>query len=279
MIGTGLLVFLLIILNVLISWRGFRNSDFFARYEFNVDGILLYRQYDRLISSGFLHVGWLHLIFNMLALYFFSGSLIAVLNWWGFLIIYFASLIGGGLLSLYIHRYSGDYSSVGASGAVSGIIFAVIALFPGIDVPLIFIPLPGWLFGLLYVLISIYGIRSRTGNIGHDSHLGGALVGLVVALLMRPHALVENYVTILIISVPAIVFIYLIITRPHLLLVDNFFYKTHHRNYNIDHKYNQQQYNRQQEIDQILDKINKSGMHSLTKAEKEKLEEYSKRIR
>lgn len=278
---TGIIIFLLIVTNVLVSWKGFGDKEFFSRYRFSVDGILLFKQYDRLITSGFLHVSWLHLIFNMIALYFFSGSLGVVLNWWGFLIVYFASLIGGDLLSLFIHRHSGDYSSVGASGAVSGIIFATIALFPGIEVGLFIIPLsvPGWLFGLLYTLISIYGIRSRTGNIGHDAHLGGALIGMIVALLMRPYALVENYVTILVISVPAIVFIYLIITRPHLLLVDNFFFKTHQRNYTIDHRYNEEQYNRQQEIDRILDKINKTGMRSLTRAEKEKLEDYSKRIR
>lgn len=279
MIGTGIITFLLIVLNVLISWRGFKDLDFFSRYQFNVDGILLYRQYDRLISSGFLHTNWLHLIFNMLALFFFSGYVSAVLGWWGFLIVYFVSLVGGDLLSLFIHRKSGDYSSVGASGAVAGLIFAAIALVPGMSVGLFFIPLPGWLFGLLFVLISIYGIRSRAGNIGHDSHLGGGLIGMLVAILMRPYALVENYVTILIIAVPAIAFIYVIITRPHLLLVDNFFYKAHRRNYTIDNKYNEDQRNRQQEIDRILDKIGKSGMRSLTKAEKEKLEEYSKKIR
>jgi membrane associated rhomboid family serine protease len=276
---TGIIIFLLIVSNVLFSWKGFGNEVFFDRYKFNVDGILLYKQYDRLISSGFLHAGWLHLIFNMIALYFFSGTLSAVLDWWGFLIIYFVSLIGGDLLSLFIHRHSGDYSSVGASGAISGVIFASIALVPGLPVGLFFIPMPGWLFGLLYMLISIYGIRSRTGNIGYDSHLGGALIGMVVALLMRPSALVENYVTILIIAVPAIVFIYLIIKRPHFLLVDNFFYKSQQRHYTIDNKYNEEQHSRQQEIDRILDKINKSGMRSLTKVEKEKLEEYSKRIR
>jgi len=276
---TGIIIFLLIVSNVLFSWKGFGNEAFYDRYKFNVDGILIFKQYNRLITSGFLHAGWVHLIFNMIALYFFSGTLSAVLDWWGFLIIYFVSLVGGNLLSLFIHRHSGDYGAVGASGAISGVIFASIALVPGLPVGLFFIPMPGWLFGLLYMLISIYGIRSRTGNIGYDYHLGGALIGMVVAILMRPYALVENYVTILIISVPAIVFIFLIIKRPHFLLVDNFFYKAHQHHYTIDNKYNEEQHNRQQEVDRILDKINKSGMRSLTRAEKEKLEEYSKRIR
>ncbi len=276
---TGIIIFLLIVANVLVSWKGFGDKDFFSRYEFSVDGVLLFRQRDRLITSGFLHANWLHLIFNMIALVFFAGTLGAVLDWWGFLIVYFVSLVGGDLLSLFIHRHSGDYSSVGASGAVSGVIFAAIALVPGLPVGLFFIPMPGWLFGLLYVLISIYGIRSRKGNIGHDSHLGGALIGMVVAILMRPQALLINYVTILIIAVPLIAFMYLIITRPHVLMVDNFFFKRHQQNYTIDQKYNEDQRNRQQEIDRILDKINRSGMRSLTRAEKDKLEEYSRKIR
>ena len=278
---TGIIIFLLIVANVLVSWKGFGNKDFLSRYEFNVDGVLLFRQRDRLITSGFLHINWLHLIFNMLALYLFAGTLGDALGWWGFLIVYFVSLVGGSLLSLYIHRRSGDYSAVGASGAVSGVIFACIVLVPGFSVGLFLIPiaLPGWLFGLLYVLISIYGIRSRKGNVGHDSHLGGALIGMIVAILMRPQALIENYVTILIVAVPVILFMYLIITRPHVLLVDNFFFKKHQQGYTIDQKYNEDQRNRQQEIDRILDKIGKSGMKSLTRSEKEKLEEYSRRIR
>ena len=87
--------------------------------------------------------------------------------------------------------------------------------------------------------MSIYGIRSKRDNIGHEAHLAGALVGMIVAILMQPSVLVYNYITILIITVPTLVFIYLIITRPHLLLIDNFFFNTHTDHYSIDHKYNE----------------------------------------
>ncbi|WP_276483173.1 rhomboid family protein [Paraflavitalea pollutisoli] len=277
--ATVILIYLLIAANVIVSWKGFKDRAFVDRYMFSVDGIKLFKQYDRLFTSGFLHANWLHLIFNMLALYFFSGPVAAVLDWWGMLLVYFASLIGGDLLSLFIHRHSGSYSSLGASGAVAGLIFATIALFPGIDIPLIVIPIPGWLFGLLFVLFSIYGIRSRKGNVGHDAHLAGALVGLLVAILLQPSALINNYITILVIALPALAFLYFIITRPHVLFVDNLFFKRQQHNYTIDQKYNEDQHNRQLEIDRILDKINRTGMRSLTRAEKEKLEDYSKKIR
>src|SRR4029078_9135388 len=170
-----------------------------------------------------------------------------------FLIIYFLSLIGGDLLSLFIHRHDGDYDSVGASAAVMGVMYAAIALFPGMRIGLLFIPIaiPAWLFGVVYVLYSIYGIRSKKNNIGHDAHLGGALVGLIVAVIMQPSALINNTWAIVIIMLPFVFFIYMILTRPHLLLVDNFFYKKHSDPLTVDHKYNIERTNKQQEIDRI----------------------------
>ncbi len=281
MTDTSILGLILIIANIAISYRGFTNQAFFDGYKFEVDSILVKKDYKRLITSGFLHVGWAHLIFNMLSLYLFSGHIEDSLGGLNFLIIYFAGLIGGDLLSLYIHRNHGNYSAVGASGAVSGIIFASIALFPGMGIGFFGLPvsIPAWLYGVLYIAFSIYGIRSDKDNIGHDAHLGGALMGMAVALLIEPSAIGENYLTILLIAIPTLIFIYLIITRPHILLVDNFYFKTHKNHYSIDHRYNETRKSRQQEIDAILDKISRKGMGSLSKKEKEKLEEYSKTVR
>src|SRR5581483_8227529 len=145
----GIVSLLLIVITVLVSYKGFNNHFFVEKYEFGVDKVRLYKDYKRLVTSGFLHVNWMHLIFNMLSLYFFAGPLTGSLGPIEFLIIYFASLIGGNLLSLVVYKNQGDYTSVGASGAVCGIIFASIALFPGFMVGLFFIPIPGWLYGLL----------------------------------------------------------------------------------------------------------------------------------
>jgi len=190
-------------------------------------------------------------------------------------------LVGGDLLSLYIHRNHGDYSSVGASGAVCGIIFASIALFPGMGISFFGLPfsIPSRLYGILYVLYSIYGIKSKKDNIGHEAHLGGALLGMTVALLIHPSAFLENYLTILIIVLPTVAFIYIIIMKPQLLLIDNFYFKTHNHYYSIDHKSNEQKHNNEKEIDKILDKINKAGLNSLTTKERLKLKQYSKKVR
>ena len=98
---------------------------------------------------------------------------------------------------------------------------------------------------------------------------------MIVALLMEPMAFVENTSTILIIAVPTILFIYLVVTRPQILLVDNLFFKNHQDFYSIDHKYNADKHLQQKEIDRILDKINKKGMGSLTSSERSKLKRFS----
>jgi membrane associated rhomboid family serine protease len=277
MAGTGMISLLLIIANIIFSYKGFTNESFFEGYKFEVEKILVDKDYKRLITSGFLHINWTHLILNMISLVLFSASIESYLGSLPFLAIYFASLLGGDLLSLFIHRHHGDYSAVGASGAVCGVIFSFIALFPGSSIGFFFIPfpIPGWLYGLAYVLYSIYGIRSKKDNIGHDAHLGGALIGMLVALLMHPAAFTENTTAIIIIAVPAVLFICLIIAKPHFLLIDNFFYNAHHHYYDVDHKYNFNKANQQGEIDRILDKISRSGMKSLNKKEKQTLDEYS----
>lgn len=149
---------------------------FFKNYKFEIDKVLIYKEYKKLLTSGFLHVGWTQLVFNMVSLYGFSGLFENKIGGGKFLIIYFESLIGGSLLSLFVHRNHGDYSAVGASGAISGIIFASIALFPEMGFGFLGLPfsIPTWLYEILYISYSIYGIKSSKDNIGHDAHLGGA---------------------------------------------------------------------------------------------------------
>jgi len=112
--------------------------------------------------------------------------------------------------------------------------------------------------------------------VGHEAHLGGALVGMLTALAFHPDAVAANYMTILIITVPCLAFIYLIITRPYVLYIDNFYFKQHYRNGTIDDRYNLEKVTEQNEIDDILEKIHRKGINSLTKTEKEKLDRFSK---
>src|SRR5258708_9761840 len=108
--NSGIIVLIIIVVNVIFSYKGFTNEQFFESYKFNVDKNLIKKDYTRLITSGFLHVSWTHLIFNMISLLLFSGSIESYLGGIKFLIVYVASLIGGNLFSLLIHRQHGDYN-------------------------------------------------------------------------------------------------------------------------------------------------------------------------
>ncbi|WP_165023694.1 rhomboid family intramembrane serine protease [Dysgonomonas sp. ZJ279] len=205
--------FLIIVLTVISSLFGFNNAEFFDRYKLNVGAILgKSRQWDRLLSSAFLHGDYMHLIFNMLTLYFFSDAIVSVFGVWRYLAIYFGSIVGGGLLSLWIHRREYYYSAIGASGGVVGVLFASITIDPHIGIYILFIPIaiPGWVFGIAYLAFSIYGMHSRTGNIGHDAHLGGAAVGLILSVIFAPIFLMVNALYIGLMVIPLIVLAYYI---------------------------------------------------------------------
>lgn len=269
---SGIVSLIIIAATCFISYKGFKSSNFYASLEFEVEKILLYRDYKRLVTSGFIHVNWQHLIFNMITLFFFSFRLEGDLGPLKFILLYFASEVGGNLVALMIHRKNPSYASVGSSGAINGVIFASIASFPGLSIFF----LPGWIFGLIFIFFSIYGIRSGKDNIGHESHLGGALTGMVVAILLRPELLMNNTIPILLMFLPTVAFMIIIITRPQLLFVDNYWFQ-HKYNYTVDDRYNARKKNSEQEVDRILDKINQQGIHSLSRRERESLEEYSRK--
>jgi membrane associated rhomboid family serine protease len=268
----------LTLITVIFSYQGLQNKTFFDKYAFNIDGVLKYKEYYRLVSSGFLHGSWLHLLFNLYVFFSFGETLEAVIGGTNFLFIYFVSLIGGNILSLYIHRFDSEYSAIGASGAVCGIIFASIVIFPNMEIGMFLLPfsLTSWMYGLLFVLISIYGIKSRMSNIGHDAHLGGALLGMLVAVGLYPESLQANYLPIVLVVTPTLAFIFLIIKRPDYLFIESFTFNQ--KDYkNIDDEYNERKIARQQEIDAILEKISAKGFDSLSEREKEALERFSEK--
>lgn len=275
MYAIGFLGLLIVIANLVVSYKAFKDFAFYERCTFRIDPILIGKDYKRLITSGFVHVSWMHLIFNMVSLYAFSGQLEEAVGGANFLLIYFGSLLGGNLFSLYIHRNHGDYSAVGASGAVSGVIFAAIALFPGMKLSLILlpIPIPSWAFAILFVLISIRGIQSQRDNIGHDAHLGGGIIGMLIAIMLYPATLEKNLLVIGLVMVPTMIFIYLIVTRPEILILGPT--RTKKGYFTKEDRYNSLKRDKQISIDTILDKISEKGIGSLTKEEKRILDEYS----
>lgn len=180
----------LIFINVVVSLYAFANDRFFVDNMFIV-GAVQDGQYHRMLTSGFLHGGMAHLLFNMFTLYFFGPVLEdrRMLGRGGFLIIYFASLIAGNLYALQVNADDPNYAAVGASGAISGVMVAVSLFAPLSSILLFgFIPMPAIVFTVLYIGFSAYAIGGDTMTlIGHEAHLGGAVAGLVLTIAMRPH--------------------------------------------------------------------------------------------
>ena len=200
-----LITIIIIAANVIISYKGFGSYNFFEKYKFNVGAVRKGEQI-RILSSGFLHVDNAHLFVNMFSLYFFADVVINSIGVFYFIIVYIGSLLFGSLLSLYFHKNDYHYSAVGASGAVMGVIYSAILLQPEMNLYIFFIPIPisAYIFGIGYLLYSIYGMKNRVDNIGHDAHFGGAVGGYVITLFLSPRLFENNLLMIGLLALPIV---------------------------------------------------------------------------
>lgn len=280
--SSGAVGTLIMIITGLTTFKGLKDAAYFEAYKFQVDSILIHKEYKRIISSGFLHGSWLHYGFNMIALLSFSLSLELAFGYTKFLIIYFGSKIGGSLLALFIHRNHGDYSAIGASGAISGVVMASILLFPDNNIGFIFLPLEmkSWIFALLFIVISIFGIKGQRGNIGHEAHLGGALTGILLALVFRPAIFTESPWIVLVTTLPIIAFLLLIVRNPAVLMIEKYWGETlSKRNLQAVQRPSKKSLKasskaeKEAKLNELLDKIRMKGMESLSKKEQSLLEQ------
>ncbi|UJH91272.1 rhomboid family intramembrane serine protease [Antarcticibacterium sp. 1MA-6-2] len=201
----SLITIIIIAVNILVSFKGFKDRAFFEKYKFNVGDINRGAKY-QIFSSGFLHVDTSHLFVNMLTLYFFANVVIYDLGSFGFVVVYLSSLILGNLLSYYFHKNESSYTAVGASGAVMGILYSAILLRPDMMLGLFFIiPIPAYVFGIGYLLYTIYGMKRRLGNIGHDAHFGGAVGGYALTLVLAPWILQLHLLMVILLAIPIVI--------------------------------------------------------------------------
>ena len=213
---SALITFIIIIGTGILTFQGFNNPGLFQRLLFDNQAILKQKEYFRLVSSGFLHADWMHFAFNMFSLYSFGQYIERFYTATYLLVIYFASIIGGNLVSLAIYRKQ-TYRAIGASGGVCGVIYASIFLIPGGSIYILPIPfpIPSWIYAILFLLISFYGMKSAKSNIGHVAHLGGALVGLTVTLALFPKAvLAQPQLLLLILAISAVIFATTFLKKP-----------------------------------------------------------------
>lgn len=170
----------------------FAGGRFVEEFAFNV-GAVRRGQLHRYLTSGFLHADLFHLMLNMLTVWFFGPAMESILGTDGFVLLYFGSMIAGGLMIMVVNRTKPEYSAIGASGAASGVVIGF-CLYRPFEQLMIFplpIPIPAVLFAVLFVVISAQLIRAPGKVISHEGHLGGALGGFILTVLMKPEAVLQ----------------------------------------------------------------------------------------
>lgn len=149
------------------------------------------RKYFTILTSGFIHADMNHLLFNMLSYYFFAFTLEKIVGHWQFALIYILGLILSDISSILKNKNNPGYFSLGASGAISAVLFSYILFDPLSKIYLFFIPIgiPAYLFALLYLGYCMYASKNQGDHINHESHFWGAIAGLVITSLLFPHVL------------------------------------------------------------------------------------------
>jgi len=189
----------LIIINVLASMYAWRNREIYYKWMMNPYKTLRNKEYFRFITSGFIHVDTTHLLFNMLTLYFFGDfveSIIMSIYGYGasgriiFVGFYLLGIFISELPTFIKYKDQPQYNSLGASGAVSAVIFCYILYYPLQNLYIFgILPIPGFVLGILYILYSIQMGKRKMDNINHDAHLYGALYGIIFSVVSDPQVI------------------------------------------------------------------------------------------
>lgn len=184
---------IIIILTVAASIAAFQSEDLMNKWIMNPYSIKHRNQWYRFITSGFIHANWMHLLFNILVFYSFAPIVKSYYDYnfdnrstWYFIVLYLGGMFISDLPTYIRHKDHSWYNSLGASGAVSAVLFAYVFLDPLGTIYFYFIPLPGIIMGVLYLGYSWYMAKQGGDNINHDAHFYGAVFGVVFTLLLKP---------------------------------------------------------------------------------------------
>ncbi len=191
------IIYIIIGINVLASYYGWKNPAFFERFTLNPYQIVKNKEYERVITHAFLHGSRLHLFINMIVLWSFGQGLIVFIEAFFdishvmlFLALYFGAIVVSSLYSISKHKNNINYNAVGASGATSAVVFACIFFAPWHMLYLFaIIPVPGIVFGVFYLIYSYKMAKKAADNIGHDAHFWGAVFGFLFFMVIKPELL------------------------------------------------------------------------------------------
>jgi membrane associated rhomboid family serine protease len=185
-----MITFVIIAVTVLVSWQAFEQPRLLQRLILWPPAIDRQRQHERLLTHGFIHADWQHLLFNMITLYFFGRHIEAYMrDLHGplmFVLFYLSAVIVAIMPTYLRHRHDPHYRSLGASGAVSAVLFAYIMLKPWALIIIFVVPMPAILYAIGYVAYSFWMDRKGGDNINHSAHLSGAIYGVLFMLIMDP---------------------------------------------------------------------------------------------
>lgn len=179
---------IIFVITIITSLIAFSNQELFGKMMLHPYSVSRGRYVYTVITSGFIHRDWMHLFFNMLSYYFFAFQLEPLLGHWQFGVLYMVSLVLSDMPSVLKHKENYNYYSLGASGAVSAVIFSYILYSPLTQMMIlpIPIPIPAVLFGVLYLVYCSYASKYSRDQINHDAHLYGALSGLMITIIFHP---------------------------------------------------------------------------------------------
>ncbi len=186
----------LIIIGVtsLVSYLAFQNNDLMDKLQFNAAKVVHQKHYYRLVSHAFIHANWSHLLVNMFVLYFFGRGIEQYFQYYFgikatvfFLVLYFGAILASNIWSLIKHQNDYYYNAVGASGAVSAMVFAFIFFNPWEKLYFFAVlPVPGIVFALGYLAYSYHMSKKSNDNVAHDAHLLGSIFGFIFPILLKP---------------------------------------------------------------------------------------------
>jgi Rhomboid family len=234
-----------------------------------------------MLTSGLIHADWTHFLFNAFSFYNFGRTIEFIYGAKVLLLVYLSSILGGSLLSLIIHRHE-EYKALGASGGVCGVIFASIFLLPGGSILMYPLPvgIPAYAYAIGFLVFSFAAHRHKIGNIGHDAHLGGAIVGLLVATAMFPRlVLAAPWIFLAVLGLSVAILAALIFVPAHLAdLRWNFPNRTPGNERSREYDENRERNRKMAEMDRLLDKVSKDGVEKLSESERKKLSALSKEI-
>ena len=270
-----------LIITALASFYAFQRPDLRERWIFNPQAILLHKEHYRMLTCGLIHRDWFHFAFNAFSYYSFARIIELVYGSGTMLLVYAASIVGGSVLSLIIHRHH-EYRALGASGGVCGIIFASIFLLPGNSVIMFPFPfgVPGCLYAPIFLVGSLVAHRRQADNIGHDAHLGGAVVGLLVTTALYPRSVSAAPWMFATVWTLSLVILAVLVFDPLNLMKWPLETKEEPKGGERDRRYQENRERNQKlaQMDGLLDKVARNGIQSLSTSQRQQLEQLSKEL-